>query len=120
MKNKNMVLMLVLHFVIFIYSVASVLCKVTAIFLNEYGLMNWRTILSCFMVFAFMGLYAILWQKVIKKMELSVAYMNKGITVVWSLVWSAFLFHENVGVNHIIGTILIVLGIVILAGEKDE
>ena len=116
-KHKNLIL---LHVVILLYSIASVFSKITAQCLNQYGLFSWQTVVSGGLIFVFMGAYAIFWQRIIKKMELSVAYMNKGITVVWSLIWSAILFHEKIGWNNIIGTALIVIGIVVLAGDKNE
>ena len=45
-----------------------------------------------------LGIYALLWQQVIKKFELSVAYANKAVTLLWALIWGIFIFHEKITV----------------------
>ena len=44
---------------------------------------------------AILGIYAIGWQQVIKRMPLTTAYANKAVTLVWGLVWGLLLFHEQ-------------------------
>ena len=57
--------------------------------------------------------FAILWQQVLKRMSLTFAFMNKPITVIYSLLWGKFLFKEQVTPKMIIGAIVIMIGIVI-------
>ena len=65
-------------------------------------------------------IYAILWQQIIKKTELSIAYMNKSLALFWSMLWSFFIFEEKISINNIIGVVIILLGIVIINTEKEE
>jgi drug/metabolite transporter (DMT)-like permease len=62
-----------------------------------------------------MGIYALLWQQVIMRMELSTAYMFKGLSLIFVLLFSVFLFGEAITVNNLIGAILIITGIVFFA-----
>nr|MCR5101605.1 transporter [Butyrivibrio sp.] len=64
---------------------------------------------------------ALLWQQLIKKFQLSVAYANKAMMLFWSMVWSVFLFHEGISINKVIGVILVGIGTVVLnSGNREE
>lgn len=62
-----------------------------------------------------MGLYAILWQQVITRMPLSTAYMFKGTSLIFVLLISALLFGETITIANIIGSVIIISGIVLFA-----
>lgn len=62
-----------------------------------------------------MAVYALLWQQVISKMPLSTAYMFKGTSLVFVLLFSALLFGEAITWSNVIGAIIIVLGIIFYA-----
>lgn len=62
-----------------------------------------------------MGVYAVLWQQVIARMPLSTAYMFKGTSLVFVLLISALLFGEAITLNNVIGSAIIILGIVLFA-----
>ena len=71
-------------------------------------------------------MYAILWQQLIGRFQLSIAYANKAMTLLWSLMWSIVLFHEDVTLYKIIGVIMVMAGTIILntdpsaAGENQN
>ena len=58
-----------------------------------------------------MGIYAFLWQQVLTRIPLSIAYMFKGTSIVFVLLLSYFLFDEGITLANIIGSIIIVIGI---------
>lgn len=58
-----------------------------------------------------LSVYAILWQQIITRIELSEAYMFKGLSIIFVLVLSMVLFGESISFQNVIGSILIVLGI---------
>lgn len=58
-----------------------------------------------------LGIYAIFWQQALKRFPLVVAMSNKGVTVVFSLIWSVLLFQEKITIVNILGTLVIFLGI---------
>ena len=62
-----------------------------------------------------MGVYALLWQQVIARMQLSTAYMFKGSSLIFVLLISALLFGEAITLNNVIGSAIIILGIVLFA-----
>ncbi len=108
---------LMLQLVFLIYSISSIVSKMASGeeffslgFLVFYGL--------DIMV---LGIYALLWQQVIKKFELSVAYANKAITLLWAPIWGIILFQEQITPGKVAGILLVMVGIVILnSGEVRE
>ena len=61
-----------------------------------------------------LGIYALLWQQVIKKYDLSIAYANKAVTLIWALLWSVILFKEHLKWNQIVGVLIVIAGIYML------
>ena len=64
--------------------------------------------------FVVMAVYALLWQQVIKRMELSVAYVNRAMSLVWSMLWAFFLFGERMTPGNAVGVVCIVTGVIVL------
>lgn len=62
-----------------------------------------------------MGVYALLWQQVIARMPLSTAYMFKGTSLIFVLMFSAMLFGEAITLNNVIGAMIIIIGIILFA-----
>ena len=59
-----------------------------------------------------LGIYAIIWQQVLKRIELTTAYMFKGTSLIFVLLFSALIFNETITLWNIVGASLIVGGIV--------
>ncbi len=101
------------------YSLLSVLSKVASNYMKTGGLFSFGFLATVFAMFAGLGIYAILWQKVLKRVDLTVAYANKGVGLFWSLFWSVLLFHETVRWNNIAGIIIIVAGIIMVTKNVE-
>lgn len=65
------------------------------------------------LVIVTMGIYAFLWQLILKKITLSRAFLFKSMTVIFSLSFAWLFFHEQITIKNIIGGGLIVVGIVV-------
>lgn len=96
-----------------IYSFVSVLAKFAAL---QHSLVV-SALLIGGEVFL-LGIYAIIWQQILKKFDLSVSISSKGITVVLVLVWSTWFFHEVITLWNILGAIVIIAGLYMVS--KDE
>lgn len=68
-----------------------------------------------------LGVYAIGWQQVIKRVPLTTAYANRAVTVVWGIVWGALLFGESVTWQKVLGALVVLAGVALyaLAGDED-
>lgn len=64
---------------------------------------------------AIIGAYAILWQQVLRRIELSTAYMFKGTTLIFTMLIAALLFGETITIPNILGSLIIITGITLLA-----
>ena len=81
--------------------------------------------------FAFYGalililfVYAILWQQVLKRISLVVAYACKGIGIIYGILWGVIFFKEEITWKMIAGAVLVLIGVYIFifgeikAGKK--
>ena len=65
-----------------------------------------------------LGVYAILWQQIIKKFEISVAYANRAMSLLWSIVWAIVFFGEQITLKNIIGVIIVIIGTIIVNSDE--
>lgn len=70
-------------------------------------------------VFVLFGLYAIVWQQLLKRLPLSLAYMFKGTSLLFVLLLSALFLGDAVTWQNLMGAALIIVGIVLFA-RVDE
>lgn len=107
---------LLLQAVVIIYTLSGVAGKIASA--NE--LLSFKFILFYVIEIAILGVYAILWQQIIKRVDLSIAYANRAIAILWSMLWAVIFFHENITIQNIIGVVIVLAGMIIVNGEKDE
>lgn len=55
--------------------------------------------------------YAIVWQQVLKKVSLTVAYASKGVGILYGILWGVLIFDEEIRWNMILGAILVLIGV---------
>ena len=77
--------------------------------------MSWPYLLWFGGAVAIIGAYAILWQQILKRIELSTAYMFKGTTLIFTMLIAALLFGEAITLPNILGSVIIIVGIIFLA-----
>ncbi len=80
---------------------------------------SWMYILFFGAAIAVMGVYAVLWQQVLRHIQLSIAYMFKGTSLIFTMLVAALLFGEQITTANIIGSAVIIAGIVLLARSDD-
>ena len=64
-----------------------------------------------------LGVYAIVWQQIIKRFDLSIAYANRAFAIFWSMLWAALLFKEQITPTNLLGVVIIFAGIMLV--NKD-
>lgn len=60
-----------------------------------------------------MGGYAVLWQLILKRVDLSKAFLFKSLTVIFSLFFAWSIFDETISLKNILGCLFIISGIVL-------
>ena len=113
---------LILQVVFILFSTFHIAAKIASESFTAYdtvleGILTFRFAFWVSIVVFILGVYAIIWQQIIKRFDLSIAYANKGTTMFWGLVWGAILFNEEITPAKIIGVIIVFIGIVIMNRE---
>ncbi len=107
---------LILQLIVLVYTLSGVAGK----FASGNEFLSWRFILFYGLELVILGVYALLWQQAIKKFDLSVAYANRAVAILWSMLWAVLFFSEKIKVTNIIGVIIIIAGTIIINGDKHE
>lgn len=105
MKIKTL---LFLHVILLLYSSSNIFSKLAGV--QEF--LSLQFFIYYGIVLLILFIYAILWQKVIKLLPLTTAFANKAVTVIWGIVFGMFIFGESLSLGKVIGSILIILGII--------
>lgn len=116
--NKKKSLFLLLHISLLFSSLSGVCSKLASGYTDQIfsvGFVFWFGL-----VFVIMFGYAIVWQQVLKRMPLTVAYANKPVTLIWGIVWGRLIFGEKITWNMLAGACVIFLGIYLVTSEKEE
>lgn len=108
---KNVIM---LQAVIVIYTISSVMAK----FASGNEVLSFRFLLFFGLEFIFLGLYAVLWQQMLKRFELSIAYANRAMSLLWSMIWAVIFFHDRITIKNIGGVALVIIGIIIINTES--
>lgn len=114
-SHYPLALLLVLHLGLMISSLSGVFAKTAA----QQELFSVRFFFFYGLDLTAMFVYAILWQQILKRMPLTVAYSNRPVSLVWGLLWGFVLFQETVTWNMLLGAAVIFAGIYIMV-TSDE
>ena len=116
MKKTDKKVFIALHLLLLFYSLSSVLSKLAA----AEDFLSFKFCLYYGGMFCILVVYALGWQQILKRLPLTVAFANKAVTLVWSMVFGALLFKEQIQLNQLIGCALAVAGVVLFVQpEKD-
>lgn len=111
MKSKSSPLVIaLLQGCVVIFAISNICGK----FASRYDFLTFNYLLWFFLELLFLGIYAIAWQQIIKKVDISIAYANKATTIFWSMVFALVVFKERITLMNIIGVVLIFIGILVV------
>lgn len=116
MKKSKIKDILILQSIIVIYTLATVAAK----FASGYSFLSLKFILFYGIEIAILGIYALLWQQIIKKFDLSIAYANRAFGIFWSLIWATLFFKEVVTLKNVIGIVIVFIGIMVVNSDDSE
>ena len=100
-----------LHLMLMVYSMSGIFSKLAA----GQAFLSVRFCLYYGMILVLLGLYAIGWQQIIKRMPLTLAFANKAVTTIWGLVWGILFFGEQVSMGKLLGVVLVVAGVAVFS-----
>ena len=105
----------VLHFILLLYSFVGVFMKLA--FQNE--MFSFNFFLFAGLAVLFLGIYAIIWQQVLKKLPLTVAFTNKAICIVWGMLWGALFLGDQITWYKILGSLIVFPGVVLVVSSNE-
>lgn len=108
MKRKDFALVIVVNIV---YACTSIFTKMA----SRQEVLSLSYFLWLSGAVGVMGIYAILWQQVLKRIELSTAYMFKGTSLIFGLFIAWSVLEEQITWNNMIGAAIIIVGIAMFA-----
>ena len=113
-RKKFIKNIIILQIIILIYTLSTV----TAKFASNEEFLSLKFILFYSIEIFILGIYAILWQQIIKKFEISVAYANRAMSLLWSIVWAIVFFGEQITLKNVIGVIIVIIGTIIVNSDE--
>lgn len=108
--------LIALHLLLVCYSLSGILSKLAA----AQPFLAPKFCLCYGGIIAILGVYALAWQQIIKRLPLTTAFANKAVTVVWGLVWGLLIFHEAITPGKLAGAALVVAGVVLFSTANEE
>jgi len=114
-KSANIKTYILLHLIILGYSVSALLSKTASgqVFISTNFILCYGGAVFLLVV------YALMWQQILKRLPLSVAYANKAISLLWGLIFGMLFFHESITVGKIIGIALVCGGILLVVNNNE-
>ena len=109
--------LLLLEISVIVYSLSTVAANMA----SRHEFLSAGYILFFGLDFVILAVYAILWQQIIKRFQLSVAYANKALTLLWSMLWNYIIFSQGITPGKVAGVVLVMIGVMIMnigGGEK--
>ena len=103
-----------LHLNIMLFSFTGIFSKLASVQYNERGLASPMFYLFLFLMLANCGIYAIAWQKIIKKFQLSTAYAHRSVYLIWSQIWAVLIFRESLSWNNLVGMLVVLIGVLVV------
>ena len=91
-----------------LFSSLSGICSKMAAFQKFLSLpFLWWYITVLIIMFA----YAIVWQQILKRISLSIAYANKSVGLIWGMLWGGLIFQQKITWNMILGAGVVFMGL---------
>lgn len=113
--NSKIKYLIVLHIELLLFSLGGICSKLA----GQHEFLSFWFIFFYGLVVLNLGVYAIVWQQIIKKLPLNTAYSNKAVTIAWGLLWGVLFFQETIKWNMILGAAIVIIGVIIVV-RADE
>ena len=104
--------LLCLQGAVLIYTLSSTMSKLAA------GAQGWAQFVLLYGAeLGLLGVYALVWQQILKRVPVSVAYANRATNIIWAMCIAAVFFRETVTLPNIAGAVLVLAGTVVVDSD---
>lgn len=114
-KFKNLKYFIALHLIFFMNQFSGVFSKFAA----REKFLSPKFCLFYAGIICILGIYALVWQQILKHISLTTAFYNKGIGLIWGMILGLVIFGEPIKPNMIIGALIVITGVVLVV-KADE
>lgn len=125
-KGLSVKSILLIQAAVIIYTFSSICSKIAsshpgsiALFGHTFSWLSPEGYLWLFLELCCLGCYAIFWQQIIKRVDLSIAYANRAFAIFWTFLWSVLFFNEAVSPRKFIGIFLVFFGIQLVNQDAE-
>lgn len=101
---------ILLHVLLAVYSLSGVCSKLA----GQHEFLSFWFIFFYGLILLNLGVYAIVWQQLLKHLDLTTAFCNKAVSIIWGILWGVMIFHETISWNMIVGAVIVICGVVIV------
>ncbi len=106
-KKTKLIYIILLQLAVILYTCTDIAAK----YASGYPFLSPGFILCYGVEILILGIYAVFWQQILKKVDISIAYSNRAAAIFYSTLWAALIFHEHISVQNIVGITIIFAGI---------
>lgn len=107
--NVTFKVVIILLFVNLLFSTVSIVVKYTSM----QEIFSFKYLIGIGVIVLLLGSYAVVWQQILKRVNITLAYMFKATGIIYVLLYSVLLFGETLTVWNVIGAAAIVVGILL-------
>lgn len=115
---------ILLHLNIMLFSFTGIFSKLASGAYNAGGPSNPMVYVFLMLMLLNCGIYAIAWQRIMKKFDLSIAFANRSVYLIWAQIWAVLIFKETLTLRNIIGMFVVLVGVSVVqissAGEQKK
>jgi Membrane transporters of cations and cationic drugs len=123
-RIKKLLPYIALNVIVFLYSLGGICSKLAAS--KEFFSFEWIMLYGLLLLS--LAIYAVTWQQILKKIPLNTAYTLKSVGVIWTMIWGAVVFHEQITWINFVSAAFIIVGVVFMTtsdkktekGEEDN
>ena len=84
---------------------------------SRFNFQDYRFKISILTILTLLVFYFYIWQFILRKLPLSIAYSYRCTLLIWSLLWSYLFAGQVINLNNLIGTLFIFVGIYLISNE---
>ena len=105
-KKAGLSFFFILQGAVCLYTLSGIAAK----YASNYEFLSTGFVLCYGLEIFILGVYALILQQIIKRVDISIAYANRSLAIFWSMLWAFLLFKEQITVQNLIGVALIFVG----------
>jgi len=112
--RSRWLLLLALQLIVILYSLSNVMSKIA----SNYPFASLPYIWAYGGEILLLGLYAVLWQQMIQRLDLTTAYASRATALFWSMLWARLFFGESITPANLIGVVLVIVGTLVVITDE--